>query len=46
MEKYDRFLQMWGICLLITILGQTIGIFAGVICGTQVFQWRIFYYFN
>ncbi|KYQ53872.1 ATP-binding cassette sub-family G member 1 [Trachymyrmex zeteki] len=42
MEKYDRFLQMWGICLLITILGQTIGIFAGVICGTQVFQWRIF----
>ncbi|XP_018305812.1 ATP-binding cassette sub-family G member 4 isoform X1 [Mycetomoellerius zeteki] len=36
MEKYDRFLQMWGICLLITILGQTIGIFAGVICGTQL----------
>ncbi|XP_018361257.1 PREDICTED: ATP-binding cassette sub-family G member 4-like isoform X2 [Trachymyrmex cornetzi] len=34
--EYDRILRMWGICLLITILGQTIGVLAGIIFGTEV----------
>ncbi|XP_018361256.1 PREDICTED: ATP-binding cassette sub-family G member 4-like isoform X1 [Trachymyrmex cornetzi] len=34
--EYDRILRMWGICLLITILGQTIGVLAGIIFGTEI----------
>jgi len=35
--EYDRILRVWGISLLITILGQTIGILSGTIFGTEVF---------
>ncbi|XP_018338587.1 PREDICTED: ATP-binding cassette sub-family G member 1-like [Trachymyrmex septentrionalis] len=34
--EYERILKVWGICLLITILGQTCGIFAGVVFGTEL----------
>ncbi|XP_018392592.1 PREDICTED: ATP-binding cassette sub-family G member 1-like [Cyphomyrmex costatus] len=34
--EYERILQVWCVCLLITILGQTIGIFAGVVLGTEL----------
>ncbi|XP_018368028.1 PREDICTED: ATP-binding cassette sub-family G member 1-like [Trachymyrmex cornetzi] len=34
--EYERILKIWGICLLITILGQTSGIFAGVVFGTEL----------
>jgi len=44
--EYNRILQAWGVCLLITILGQTLGIFIGAAFGTEVFQWHIFCYFN
>jgi len=35
--EYERILKIWSICLLITILGQMSGIFAGVVFGTEVF---------
>ncbi|KYM75697.1 ATP-binding cassette sub-family G member 1 [Atta colombica] len=34
--EYERILKIWSICLLITILGQTSGIFAGVVFGTEL----------
>ncbi|XP_018392567.1 PREDICTED: ATP-binding cassette sub-family G member 4-like [Cyphomyrmex costatus] len=34
--EYNRFLQTWNICLLITILGQTVGILTGIAFGTQL----------
>ncbi|XP_018308098.1 ATP-binding cassette sub-family G member 4 [Mycetomoellerius zeteki] len=34
--EYDRFLQTWGICLLITIIGQTVGILTGAAFGTEI----------
>ncbi|KAG5306219.1 ABCG4 protein, partial [Acromyrmex insinuator] len=34
--EYDRFLQMWSVCLLVTIIGQTFGIFAGTAFGTEL----------
>ncbi|KAG5335416.1 ABCG4 protein, partial [Acromyrmex charruanus] len=34
--EYERILKVWGICLLITILGQTSGIFGGVVFGTEL----------
>ncbi|KAL0103652.1 hypothetical protein PUN28_017728 [Cardiocondyla obscurior] len=33
--EYYRMLQMWSVCLLITILGQTVGILTGAAFGTQ-----------
>ncbi|KAG5320042.1 ABCG1 protein, partial [Acromyrmex heyeri] len=34
--EYDRILRVWGICLLITMLGQTIGIFSGIMFGAEL----------
>ncbi|KYN37497.1 ATP-binding cassette sub-family G member 1 [Trachymyrmex septentrionalis] len=34
--EYDRILRMWGISLLITMLGQTVGVFSGIIFGTEL----------
>ncbi|XP_011706833.1 PREDICTED: ATP-binding cassette sub-family G member 4-like, partial [Wasmannia auropunctata] len=34
--EYDRILQAWGVCLLITILGQTVGILTGTAFGTEL----------
>ncbi|XP_011686839.1 PREDICTED: ATP-binding cassette sub-family G member 4-like isoform X2 [Wasmannia auropunctata] len=34
--EYDRILGVWGICLLITIFGQTLGIFLGTAFGTEM----------
>ncbi|XP_011060248.1 PREDICTED: ATP-binding cassette sub-family G member 4-like [Acromyrmex echinatior] len=34
--EYDRFLQMWSVCLLVTIIGQTFGIFTGTAFGTEL----------
>ncbi|XP_011706597.1 PREDICTED: ATP-binding cassette sub-family G member 4-like, partial [Wasmannia auropunctata] len=34
--EYDRILKVWGVCLLIMILGQTFGIFAGTAFGTEI----------
>ncbi|XP_012064564.1 PREDICTED: ATP-binding cassette sub-family G member 4-like [Atta cephalotes] len=34
--EYDRILRVWGISLLITIIGQTIGILSGTIFGTEL----------
>ncbi|EGI67879.1 ATP-binding cassette sub-family G member 4 [Acromyrmex echinatior] len=34
--EYERILKVWSICLLITILGQTSGIFGGVVFGTEL----------
>ncbi|KAL6263484.1 hypothetical protein P5V15_006275 [Pogonomyrmex californicus] len=33
---YDRILQVWGVCVLMTILGQTIGILTGTVFGTEI----------
>ncbi|XP_071557286.1 ATP-binding cassette sub-family G member 1-like isoform X1 [Temnothorax nylanderi] len=33
--EYVRILQMWSVCLLITILGQTVGILTGAAFGTE-----------
>ncbi|XP_071634446.1 ATP-binding cassette sub-family G member 4-like [Temnothorax longispinosus] len=33
--EYIRILQMWSVCLLITILGQTVGILTGAAFGTE-----------
>ncbi|XP_071634440.1 ATP-binding cassette sub-family G member 1-like isoform X2 [Temnothorax longispinosus] len=38
--EYIRILQMWSVCLLITIIGQTVGILTGAAFGTEVFQRR------
>ena len=42
--EYERILKIWSICLLITILGQMSGIFAGVVFGTEVFLLMYFFY--
>ncbi|XP_018057830.1 PREDICTED: ATP-binding cassette sub-family G member 4-like [Atta colombica] len=34
--EYDRFLQTWSVCLLITIIGQTFGILTGTAFGTEL----------
>ncbi|KAG5340178.1 ABCG4 protein, partial [Acromyrmex heyeri] len=34
--EYDRFLQMWSVCLLITIIGQTFGILIGTAFGNKL----------
>ncbi|XP_011865696.1 PREDICTED: ATP-binding cassette sub-family G member 4-like, partial [Vollenhovia emeryi] len=34
--EYVRILQMWSVCLLITILGQAIGVFVSVIVGREL----------
>ncbi|XP_011054838.1 PREDICTED: ATP-binding cassette sub-family G member 4-like [Acromyrmex echinatior] len=34
--EYDRILRVWGIFLLITMLGQTTGIFSGIIFGSEI----------
>ncbi|XP_018344930.1 PREDICTED: ATP-binding cassette sub-family G member 4-like [Trachymyrmex septentrionalis] len=34
--EYDRILKTWIICLLITMLGQTVGIIAGTAFGTEL----------
>ncbi|XP_011866928.1 PREDICTED: ATP-binding cassette sub-family G member 4-like, partial [Vollenhovia emeryi] len=34
--EYVRILQMWSVCLLITILGQAIGVFVSVIVGSEL----------
>ncbi|XP_011705488.1 PREDICTED: ATP-binding cassette sub-family G member 4-like [Wasmannia auropunctata] len=34
--EYDRILQSWGVCLLTTILGQTVGILIGTVFGTEL----------
>jgi len=44
--EYERILKIWSICLLITILGQMSGIFAGVVFGTEVFLLMYFFLFN
>ncbi|KAG5321394.1 ABCG4 protein, partial [Pseudoatta argentina] len=34
--EYDRILRVWGIFVLITMLGQTIGIFSGIMFGSEL----------
>ncbi|KYN29408.1 ATP-binding cassette sub-family G member 4 [Trachymyrmex cornetzi] len=34
--EYDRFLQTWSVCLLITIIGQTFGILTGTAFDTEL----------
>lgn len=34
--EFDRILGVWGICLLLTILGQTVGMFVGTVFGAEI----------
>ncbi|KYN02165.1 ATP-binding cassette sub-family G member 4, partial [Cyphomyrmex costatus] len=34
--EYNRILSMWGICFLITMLAQTVGVLAGTMLGTEL----------
>lgn len=34
--EYDRIFYAWSICLLVTILGQTVGIVTGVVFNVEV----------
>ncbi|EFN86036.1 ATP-binding cassette sub-family G member 4 [Harpegnathos saltator] len=34
--EYNRILQVWGVCVLITIIGQTVGILTGAAFNTEI----------
>lgn len=44
--EYARILQMWSVSLLLTILGQTVGILTGVVFDTHVLNGIFFVLIN